>query len=142
MASRERSSGMPHPSTAAGGDGAEAPAPIFSVTGWSSSHLAGVTATGELDLWTAPWLDAEMAAVCGGDSSEVRDFLLDLGGVTFLDSAGLRAANRAERAGRNRGWRVRVTAPTAPAPRHLMILARRNGQSSQEDAQDSPNRNG
>lgn len=100
--------------------------PAFSATGWTSLHQAGVTVSGELDLASAPVLDREVEAVCRpGISEEVREFLLDLGGVTFMDSVGLRAAERAQLAARNRGWRVQVMPPSAPGPRHLMILARR-----------------
>lgn len=100
--------------------------PLFSATGWTTPDRVGVTAIGELDLAGAPLLAAEVRSVCcAGAAGDDREFLLDLEGVTFLDSTGLRAADRAELAVTGRGWRVRVVPPTGSEPRHLIDLAMR-----------------
>lgn len=132
MTALARSSGLLHRSTAtgAGRDDTEPPFPLFTATGWNASDHGGVTAVGELDVATAPLLSAAVDSVCRLGTSELREFLLDLEGVTFLDSVGLRAAKRAEQAATNWGWQVKVKQPTAPGPRHLMILALRQGMSS------------
>ncbi len=126
------SSGSLHrsPAQGEGRDDAEPPFPIFTASGWTASDLAGVTAVGELDVATAPLLSAAVNSVCKLGTSEVREFLLDLQGVTFLDSIGLRATKHAEQAVTNWGWRVQVTQPTARGPRQLIILARRHETSS------------
>lgn len=49
---------------------------------------------GELDLETATELDRQLAAI---DLSQVTRLLIDLGGVTFMDSTGLRSIVRAQR---------------------------------------------
>ena len=102
---------------------------LFTATGWTAPDLVGVTAVGELDLATASVLTAEVDIVCrAGIPGEGREFILDLEGVTFLDSTGLRAADRAKQSATNWGWRVRVTQPVASGPQHLMrILAQRDG---------------
>jgi anti-sigma B factor antagonist len=53
-----------------------------------------VTVTGELDLATAPQLEAVFEGVDATPSDRV---LVDLAGVTFLDSSGIRALVRAKR---------------------------------------------
>jgi anti-anti-sigma factor len=120
------SSGSPDRSTAPG-DGREETEPLFTATGWTTSDLAGVTAFGELDLASAPLLAAAIDSVCRRGTSGAGEFLLDLEGVTFLDSVGLRAAGRAERAARNWGWQVQLVWPTARGPRRLMMLSLRRG---------------
>lgn len=110
---------------------AEPPFPLFTATGWSAPELVGVTGVGELDLATAPLLAAEIRAVCRANlAGDVREFLLDLEGVTFLDSTGLRCAERAELAATNGGWHVQVRPPTARGPQQLLLLAhpQRDGQ--------------
>jgi anti-sigma B factor antagonist len=53
-----------------------------------------VTVAGELDLATAPQLEAVFEAVDATSSDRV---LVDLAAVTFLDSSGIRALVRAKR---------------------------------------------
>ena len=53
-----------------------------------------VTVSGELDLATAPELEAVFEAVDATSSDRV---LVDLAGVAFLDSSGIRALVRAKR---------------------------------------------
>jgi anti-anti-sigma factor len=105
--------------------------PLCLITAWATPELAGVTVVGELDLATAPLLAAKVASTCNVTSGEPRGFLLDLAAVTFLDSAGLRAADRAVLAATNWGWQVRVVQPTASEPRQMILLALRKGRSLQ-----------
>ncbi len=63
-----------------------------------------VRVAGELDLLTAPELNAALAEAPG-------DVVLDLRGVTFVDSAGLAVLVAQRRARRARGTRLRVERP-------------------------------
>ncbi len=60
----------------------------FKVTASRSGDECRIVATGELDIATAPLLDAafEEARV-----SDARAIVVDLGGLSFVDSTGLRA---------------------------------------------------
>jgi anti-sigma B factor antagonist len=70
-----------------------------------------VAVQGEIDLVTAPRLwDAVVGYL---DSDAVLTF--DMGGVTFLDSAGLALLLRANQRLAPRGGRLRVRNPTRPA---------------------------
>lgn len=132
MTALARSSGLLHRSTASGVGRVDSLPPVdFTATGWTTPDLVGVTAVGELDVATASMLTTEVDNICrAGAAAEVREFLLDLRGVTFLDSTGLRAADRAKQSATNWGWRVSVTQPIARGPRQLMILALRYGRDS------------
>lgn len=46
-----------------------------------------ITVSGELDLASAPELEAELLAA---EASDARTIMLDLGGMQFIDSTGLR----------------------------------------------------
>jgi anti-sigma B factor antagonist len=74
--------------------------PSFEVTTHTRDGEATVAVEGDLDIATAPVLDATLADVQRGTSGTL---LLDLGKVGFMDSTGLRsllsARRRAERAG-------------------------------------------
>jgi len=56
-----------------------------------SAQTVRVTAVGELDLESAPLLEAELAAV----DSEVTVVVLDLSALRFMDSSGLQVIVRA-----------------------------------------------
>lgn len=83
---------------------------------------------GELDLATAATLEAELQRV---EAAEVRTIVLDLSGLTFMDSTGLRAILLADRRLREAGRRLcLVRGPRAVdrvftltgADRHLQFL--------------------
>ena len=73
----------------------------FEATTSSADGVATVLLEGELDIASAPVLDASLADVEGNGMGTV---VLDLAGVRFIDSTGLRALlgarQRAETAGR------------------------------------------
>ena len=99
---------------------------VFLASGWTDAELVGVTATGELDIGTAPLLADEVRALGqAGPTGTARDFVLDLTDVTFLDSFGLRTVERAELVATNWGWRVRVLLPVGAEPRRLIELVSR-----------------
>jgi anti-sigma B factor antagonist len=77
-------------------------APLSFDTTLSSAGDAVISLAGELDLSGAPALDEEVGRLAAHDG--VRRVVLDLRGLQFLDSSGLRvvalAARRLEAAGR------------------------------------------
>lgn len=61
--------------------------PEFSIETLEDAGAFTVRATGEIDVATAPQVEAELLSLLGGGSPVT----LDLAGVTFIDSSGLRA---------------------------------------------------
>jgi anti-sigma B factor antagonist len=66
---------------------------------------AWVRPIGELDLDTAPLLEEELAAARAGGAKNV---VLDMRGLTFMDSTGLRLVIRWDTAGKNDGFEFGV----------------------------------
>jgi anti-sigma B factor antagonist len=58
----------------------------------SGARDVAVKLVGELDLETAPGLDRQLARI---DVTQVTRLLIDLSGVTFMDSTGVRSIVRA-----------------------------------------------
>ena len=77
-----------------------------------------VTAVGEIDSTSAPVLRQELDALL---DSEVREFIVDLGRVTFLDSAGLCVLAAAHRRAVGQDVRMRVLASSRAVIRPLQI---------------------
>lgn len=86
-------------------------------------HLDGLLyvleLTGELDLATAATLPAALGPVA---RSRVERLLVDLRGVTLLDSTGVRALLHVRRWMYNRGGRVRFVCHHEPAGRVLAMM--------------------
>lgn len=59
----------------------------FHVTTESSNGSQRIVATGELDIATVPMLEEAFEAALATDAASI---LVDLGGITFIDSTGLR----------------------------------------------------
>lgn len=59
----------------------------FKVTASRSGHECRIVATGELDIATAPLLDAALEEA---RTSDARGIVVDLAGLSFVDSTGLR----------------------------------------------------
>jgi anti-sigma B factor antagonist len=75
-------------------------------------------AEGELDVITAPPLLPDLARLVAGASGVV----LDLSGVTFFDSSGVRLVDRLARECGRIATPVRVVAPRGSAPRRVLEL--------------------
>ena len=76
-----------------------------------SSQIADaviVEAIGEIDMATAP----QLAAALDPTPDDVRRMVVDLSGVTFLDSSGLNALVQAQRALAHRSVDLRIVCPT------------------------------
>ena len=83
----------------------------------SASHPR-VTVTGEVDCSSAPEVRALLDRLVDGAPAEV---VVDLTGVTFLDSAGLSTLAAAHRQALAAGGRLRVLAATRTVIRPLQI---------------------
>jgi anti-anti-sigma factor len=79
--------------------------PRFEVTAKTEDGVATVAVDGELDIATAPVLDAKLADV---ERDGAVSLLLDLGRVRFLDSTGLRSLLSARRRAEATGRRLRL----------------------------------
>ncbi|MBB5926444.1 STAS domain-containing protein [Streptomyces echinatus] len=77
-----------------------------------------VTVTGQLDLHTAHHLADALQPLLDRDPHTV---LVDLSGVTFLDSAGLTCLITAYRTARSTGARLALIAPSQPVQKMLQL---------------------
>ena len=68
-----------------------------------------ITLEGELDLATAPEVEAALREPVDGDGTPGRR-VLDLRGLTFMDSSGLRTILSANGAARRDGWTLQIVA--------------------------------
>ena len=83
-----------------------------------SGPVVRVTAVGEVDSTSAPVLRQELDALLDGD---VRELTVDLGQVTFLDSAGLCVLAAAHRRAVRQDVTLRVLASSRAVIRPLQI---------------------
>lgn len=80
---------------------------------------ATIELSGELDPATAPQLDQEIERLLA--SGPVEHLVLDLSGLTFLDSSGLRVFVTARSAITDQGGELRLRAPSANTQRLLDV---------------------
>jgi anti-anti-sigma factor len=92
--------------------------PDLSLTTKRNGSRAIVHVKGDLDAFSAPSLEAEVANLVEGSTSDV---VLDLSSTGFLDSSGLRALLVAERAALDHGGQLTLRAPSEPVQRLLEI---------------------
>lgn len=85
----------------------------------STGSKAMITLTGELDPATAPKLDAEIERVLAAGS--VERLVLDLSGLTFLDSSGLRVFVTARESLVGQGGELSLRGTSANAKRLLDV---------------------
>jgi anti-sigma B factor antagonist len=83
------------------------PSPAFTLQSSAVGDDLVVAVTGEIDMTTAP----ELAKAIEVISNHTRNVIVDLGGVTFLDSSGLNALIRGQRGLSKRQVGLRVVAP-------------------------------
>lgn len=77
-----------------------------------------VVVEGELDLATAPRFESVLGNAASADGATVE---VDLSGVSFVDSSGLRAIVATARDLEQRGGRLRISAMSAAARRVLEV---------------------
>jgi anti-sigma B factor antagonist len=89
----------------------------FNVETTGDEHAAVLKVTGELDLATSPALEAEVERAAAG--SEL--VILDLRGVSFMDSTGLSLLVKAQRRAEELGRRLAVVRGGAQVQRLLTL---------------------
>jgi anti-anti-sigma factor len=93
--------------------------PSFDIATVETDDTLRIVVEGELDLATAPRLEAALAAA---ESHPVRAIVVDLAKVPFIDSSGLRALLVAAARSRADGCRLSIAGP-APQARQLFDLS-------------------
>jgi anti-sigma B factor antagonist len=73
---------------------------------------------GELDLATVPQLEQEVQAMLARD---LRDVVIDLGGLTFMDSSALRMFLMLNQRAGDEGWRLSLVNPSEQVRSVLQI---------------------
>jgi anti-sigma B factor antagonist len=79
-----------------------------------------VIASGEIDLYTAPRLQGELAAVIASAPAAPR-VVVDMSGVDFCDSTGMNVLLSCLRQARERGGELELAAPH-PAVRKILSV--------------------
>jgi len=103
---------------AAGGD--RVPAVELNVSSRSQGDHAVVIAAGEIDLYTAPRLHSELAAVIANSAPESR-IVVDMSGVEFCDSTGMNVLLSCLRQARERGGELELAAPRPAVKKILQV---------------------
>jgi anti-sigma B factor antagonist len=88
----------------------------FAVEVEQRDGLMVVRASGELDLATAETLDAAL-----GDIDGARRVSLDLSGLSFIDSTGLRLMLSLDQRAKRDGFELSLVAPEPPADRPIRL---------------------
>ena len=91
----------------------------FEITVVDEADAVRVTVVGELDLATTPELERALDAV---EATPARAIVLDLDGVEFLDSTGLRAVLAADARSQANGSRLAVTRGSPQVQRLLRLV--------------------
>lgn len=74
--------------------------------------------TGEIDLYTAPTLQAELMAALGASPASL---IVDMSGVEFCDSTGINVLLAAHRHARERGGELQLARPGTATRRVLQV---------------------
>ena len=90
----------------------------LNVSSRSQGDHAIVTASGEIDLYTAPRLHSELASVIANAAPASR-VTVDMSGVEFCDSTGMNVLLSSLRASREKGVEFELAAPR-PAVRKIL----------------------
>ena len=100
--------------------GGMVPAVELKVSSRSQGDHELVIATGEIDLYTAPRLQSELAAVIASTAPATR-VIVDMSGVEFCDSTGMNVLLSCLRQARERGGELELAAPR-PAVRKILSV--------------------
>jgi len=96
------------------------PAVELNVSSRSHGDHVIVTAAGEIDLYTAPKLQADLAAIIDGAAPATR-VVVDMSGVEFCDSTGMNALLAGLRQARERGGELELAAPRPAIMKILQV---------------------
>jgi anti-anti-sigma factor len=83
-----------------------------------NEHTATVRISGEIDLTSAPRLEDEVTGLIG---DSVSNLTIELGGVSFMDSTGLRVLLKASKLLEGAGGNLVLRHPSDPVRRLLEI---------------------
>jgi anti-sigma B factor antagonist len=95
------------------------PDPSFSVRTEEDGDALVVRASGDLDLVAAERFGLELMWALTGDASAV---FVDLSGVEFIDSTGLRALLEASKLSSQNGGKLRIGREVSPAAERLLEI--------------------
>ena len=95
-------------------------APSFGMQTIASASRSQLVCSGEIDLSTAPRLEAETGRLCAAGASEI---VLDLRKVSFMDSSGLKATLASQRLCQEQGRGFSVIPGQAQVQRLFEITA-------------------
>jgi len=104
------------------GSGGRVPAVELNVSSRSQGDHAIVIATGEIDLYTAPRLQSELAEVIANAAPASR-VVVDMSGVEFCDSTGMNVLLSCLRQVRERGGELELAAPRPAVMKILQVTA-------------------
>ena len=96
------------------------PAVELNVSSRSQGDHELVIATGEIDLYTAPRLQSEIAAVIASAAPASR-VIIDMSGVEFCDSTGMNVLLSCLRQARERGGELELAAPRPAIKKILQV---------------------
>ena len=92
--------------------------PEFEVRESVENEWLRLTLRGELDLATAPELEARLGEL----QAECRSVLMDLSQLGFMDSTGLSIMTRAINSSRSNGWEFAIDPDLSPQVERLLKL--------------------
>jgi anti-sigma B factor antagonist len=104
------------------GSGGKVPAVELNVSSRSHGDHAIVIAAGEIDLYTAPRLQSELAEVIANAAPAPR-IVVDMSGVEFCDSTGMNVLLSCLRQVRERGGELELAAPRPAVMKILQVTA-------------------
>ena len=81
----------------------------FDISVTEADDTVTLVLSGELDLSGVGTFDAALESI----GSDVRSVIVDLAGLTFVDSSGIGSFVRAQAASRARNWDLLLRSPTA-----------------------------
>jgi len=96
------------------------PAVELNVSSRSQGDHVIVTPAGEIDLYTAPKLQADLAALIG-DADPAARFVIDMSSVEFCDSTGMNVLLSSLRLVRVRGGELELAAPRPAVQKILSV---------------------
>jgi anti-sigma B factor antagonist len=96
------------------------PAVELNVASRSQGDHVLVTASGEIDLYTAPKLQADLSAIIESAAPAAR-IVVDMSGVEFCDSTGMNVLLSCLRQVRERGGELELAAPRPAIMKILQV---------------------
>ncbi len=96
------------------------PAVELNVSSRYQGDHAIVTITGEIDLYTAPKLQTDLAAIID-DAAPAARIVIDMSGVEFCDSTGMNILLSSLRHVRERGGELELAAPRPAITKILSV---------------------